>query len=169
MGRLTREHLNGGPDHRPRAVTPASIASRQARGLAACHDLALATARMATWEHSRAVNPVRWRGSLTLVLGADPETFTLPGGEPCADLAAWLVEPVVSVVEGGGPWDHYELERVIIDRNGLERTLLVRARPVFDAGSTITGCVGVLADVTADREPRRRSRSRPIATACCSS
>jgi diguanylate cyclase (GGDEF)-like protein/PAS domain S-box-containing protein len=107
---------------------------------------------MATWEHSRGVNPVRWRGSLTLVLGADLESFTLPGDEPCPDLAAWLVEPVVAVVEGGGPWDHYELERVIIDRDGHERSLLVRARPVYGSANAITGCVGVVADVTSDRE-----------------
>jgi diguanylate cyclase (GGDEF)-like protein/PAS domain S-box-containing protein len=107
---------------------------------------------MATWEHSRGVNPARWRGSLTLVLGADPETFTVPGDEPCADLAAWLVEPVVAVVEGGGPWEHYELERVIYDGDGHERVLLVRARPVYGSGSSITGCVGVVADVTSDRE-----------------
>ncbi len=107
---------------------------------------------MATWEHSRTVNPVRWRGSLTLVLGADPESFTLPGGERCSDLATWLVEPVVTVVEGGGPWDHYELERVIVDRDGHERTLLVRARPVFGVKGSITGSVGILADITADKE-----------------
>ena len=71
---------------------------------------------------------------------------------PCADLATWLVDPVVTVVEGGGPWDDYELERVILDRDGSERTLLVRARPVFGAGGSITGCVGVVADVTGDRE-----------------
>ncbi len=107
---------------------------------------------MATWEHSRGVNPVRWRGSLTLVLGADPESFTVPGDEPCPDLSAWLVEPVVAVVEGGGPWDHYELERVVYDRDGHERALLVRGRPVYGSGATITGCVGVVADVTSDRQ-----------------
>ena len=107
---------------------------------------------MATWEHSRAVHPVLWRGSLTLVLGADPETFTLPGDEVCTDLATWLVDPVITVVEGGGPWDHYELERTIIDAHGGERVLLVRARPMFGATGTITGCVGVVADITADRD-----------------
>ncbi len=107
---------------------------------------------MATWEHSRSVNPVRWRGSLTLVLGADPSTFHLPGGEHFTDLGEWLVAPVVTVVEGGGPWDHYELERVILDREDHERTLLVRARPVFGGGGSITGSVGVIADISADKE-----------------
>ncbi|MGZ6944189.1 MAG: sensor domain-containing protein [Acidimicrobiia bacterium] len=152
MGRLTRE-LNSGPDRRARDVdATASIASHQARGLAACHDLALATARMATWEHTQGVHPVRWRGSLTLVLGGDPATFSLRDGEVCADLAEWLVEPVVAVVEGGAPWEQYELERVILDSAGHERTLLVRAQPVFGSGGSISGCVGLVADVTSDRE-----------------
>jgi diguanylate cyclase (GGDEF)-like protein/PAS domain S-box-containing protein len=151
MGRLTREHLSGGPDRRSRDAG-ASIASRQARGLAACHDLALATGRMATWEHNRSVTPVRWRGSLTLVLGADLASFHLPDNRPCPDLGEWLVAPVITVVEGGGPWDDYELERVILDREGRERTLLVRARPVFGAGGTISGSVGVVVDISADKE-----------------
>ncbi len=156
MGRLTRELHSGGPERRSLDVAaPASITSGQASGLAASHDLALATARVATWEHSRAVHPVRWRGSLTLVLGADPETFTLPGDEVCTDLSTWLVDPVISVVEGGGPWDHYELERTIIDAHGGERVLLVRARPLYGATGTITGCVGVVADVTADRDTQQ--------------
>jgi diguanylate cyclase (GGDEF)-like protein/PAS domain S-box-containing protein len=154
MGRLTRE-LNGGPDRRVLDDAAASVASRQAHGLVAAHDLALATAHMATWEHTRSVHPVRWQGSLTLVLGGDPTTFTLPGGETCLDLAEWLVEPVVSVVEGGASWDQYELERVIHDRTGAPRTLLVRAQPVFGSDGSITGCVGVLADVSADRETAR--------------
>ena len=151
MGRLTRE-LNGGSDHRVRDNAVAFAASRQASGLATAHDLALATAHIATWEHTRAVHPVRWQGSLTLVLGTDPSTFTRPGGEPCLDLAEWLVEPVVAVVEGGATWDQYELERIVLDRTGAERTLLVRAQPVFGSNGSITGCVGVLADVSADRE-----------------
>jgi diguanylate cyclase (GGDEF)-like protein/PAS domain S-box-containing protein len=156
MGRLTREHLKGGPDRRSRELTaPAQITPRQEPGLVASHDLALATARMATWEHSRLVNPVRWRGSLTLVLGADPDSFSPPGGETCTDIASWLIEPVITVVEGGGPWDQYGLERVVLDRNGGRRVLLVRARPVFGPDSTITGCVGVVVDVTADREVER--------------
>src|SRR5262245_24975249 len=152
MGRLTRDHLNGGQERRSReALAPApTIPSRQAHGLAACHDLALATGRMATWEHTRGIFPVRWRGSLTLVLGADCESFSPSSGEPCADLAEWLVEPVVAVVEGGADWEHYELERTISDSDGFERTLLVRARPVVDPDGSITGCVGVVGDVTTD-------------------
>ncbi len=106
---------------------------------------------MATWEHTLKVEPVRWRGSLTTVLGADPETFTVPGVEPCPNLAEWLLAPVVTVVEGGGPWDDYELERVVCDQDGKERVLLVRARPVLNVEGVITGSVGVLADVTASR------------------
>jgi diguanylate cyclase (GGDEF)-like protein/PAS domain S-box-containing protein len=156
MGRRTQQQLSGGPEARPRAsIAPATIPSRQAHGLAACHDLALATGRMATWEHTRGVFPVRWRGSLTLVLGSDCENFTPSSDEPCPDLATWLVEPVVSVVEGGASWEHYELERTIRDREGFERTLLVRARPVMDADGTITGCVGVVGDVTTDRQVER--------------
>ena len=136
------------------AKSPRLRPSRRAR-LAGSRRATTSRSRPPAWRRGSTaapVNPVRWRGSLTLVLGADPETFTVPGGEPCADLAAWLVEPVVTVVEGGGPWDDYELERVILDHDGNERVLLVRARPVFDAGSAITGCVGVVADITADRE-----------------
>jgi PAS domain S-box-containing protein len=157
MGRRTQEHLSGGPEARPRAsIAPATtIPSRQAHGLAACHDLALATGRMATWEHTRGVFPVRWRGSLTLVLGADYENFSPSGDEACTDLAAWLVDPVVTVVEGGADWEHYELERTIHDREGFERTLLVRARPVMDADGTVTGCVGVVGVVTTDRQVER--------------
>ena len=43
--------------------------------------------RMATWEHSRRVHPVRWRGSLTLVLGADPRRSPSPAASACTDLA----------------------------------------------------------------------------------
>jgi diguanylate cyclase (GGDEF)-like protein/PAS domain S-box-containing protein len=106
---------------------------------------------MATWEHTRKVEPVRWRGSLTTVLGADPETFTVPGVDPRPNLAEWLLAPVVTVVEGGGPWDDYELERVVCDQDGNERVLLVRARPVLGAEGTITGSIGVLTDITASR------------------
>ena len=106
---------------------------------------------MATWEHSRAVEPVRWRGSLTTVLGGDPETFSVPGVDPCPDLAEWLLAPVLSVVEGGGPWDDYELERTLVDPDGNERVLLVRARPVVDVTGAISGSIGVLTDVTASR------------------
>ncbi len=157
MGRLAREHLSGGPEGPSRATiaTATTIPSRQAHGLAACHDLALATGRMATWEHTRGVFPVRWRGSLTLVLGADCEDFSPSSGEPCPDLASWLVDPVVTVIEGGADWEHYELERTLRDGEGLERTLLVRARPVTDADGSITGCVGVVADVTTDRQFER--------------
>ena len=106
---------------------------------------------MATWEHSRAGAPVRWRGSLTTVLGGDPETFTVPEVDPCPDLGKWLLAPVLTVVEGGGPWDDYELERVVLDPEGNERVLLVRARPVLDVKGKISGSIGVLADVTASR------------------
>jgi diguanylate cyclase (GGDEF)-like protein/PAS domain S-box-containing protein len=157
MGRLTQEHLSEGPEAPPRApIAPTTtLLSRQAHGLAACHDLALATGRMATWEHTRGVFPVRWRGALTLVLGSDCENFTPSSGEDSPDLAAWLVDPVVTVVEGGAEWEHYELERTIRDREGLERSLLVRARPVMDPDGAITGCVGVVADVTTDRQFER--------------
>ncbi len=83
---------------------------------------------MATWEHTRSVEPVRWRGSLTTVLGGDPDTFTVPGVEPCPNLAQWLLAPVLTVVEGGGPWDDYELERTVLDPGG-QRARAPRPRP----------------------------------------
>ena len=71
----------------------------------------------------------RWRGSLTLVLGADPETLhRSPGASAAPRLATWLVAPVITVVEGGGPWDHYELAAGRPDdRDG--RAALLRPRP----------------------------------------
>ena len=98
-----------------------------------------------------ACDPVRWRGSLTLVLGGDPDDVQpSPTVEVCADLAEWLVAPVVTVVEGGAPWDDYELERVILDSTGNER-VAARPRPpgVRTSGGSISGCVGLVADVTA--------------------
>src|SRR5262249_24554262 len=70
------------------------------------------------------------------------------GGEATtADVADWLVAPIVATLRSGAPWCDYELQQRIEGRSGEEQHFLIRARQVRKDGQVV-GCAGLVVDIS---------------------
>jgi diguanylate cyclase (GGDEF)-like protein/PAS domain S-box-containing protein len=108
--------------------------------LSLAHELALVTGRLVTWSYDPRADEVWW---------SDPvgDAFDLALDDRERD-GRWLLEPVLASLEAS-PWRYaeFELDRTVVDRDGQQVVLLIRARPVPSTGELS----GVIADVTERR------------------
>ena len=112
--------------------------SAGARALA--HELALVTGRLVTWSYDPYTDSVWWSDPVGDAFGLAPDEVQ--------DSGRWLLEPVLASLEAS-PWRYaeFELDRTVVDRDGQQVVLLIRARPVPSTGELS----GVIADVTERR------------------
>ncbi len=81
------------------------------------------------------------------------------GCEPTsADVAEWLVAPIVTTLQAGAPWRDYELQQRLESTTGEVQHFLVRARQVRQDGK-IVGCAGVVVDISDRHSSSRTSAS----------
>ena len=110
------------------------------------------TLRVVAWEFELEHRSVAWHGPIGSILAISPrDAVGIPardGGEPSpADVAEWLVAPIVTTLRAGAPWCDYELQQHIETRGGEEQHFLVRARQVRKDGQ-IVGCAGLVVDIS---------------------
>jgi diguanylate cyclase (GGDEF)-like protein/PAS domain S-box-containing protein len=101
---------------------------------------------VASWEHDLAIDRVYWFDSPTGALHISD------------DQAAQVIEPILVAVRGGAPWEHYAVERAVKDLDGDTIELKAQARPVFALDGTLSGCVGIVTDVSEQRRTERALR-----------
>jgi len=117
-----------------------------AEGLEGALDLAARLWRVATWEYDATTDVVYWFD--------DPgETLHLAEGQ-----AAALLDPVVVAVRHGAPWEHYDLDHTLDDLDGVAIDLRVQARLLRGADGAVSGCVGVITDVSEQRRNEQALR-----------
>ena len=111
-----------------------------ANALSLAHELALVTGRLVTWSYDRYTDQVWWSDPVGDAFGLDLDAED--------DDGRWLLEPVLASLEAS-PWRYaeFELDRTVVDRDGQQVVLLIRARPVPTTGELS----GVVADVTERR------------------
>ncbi len=95
--------------------------------------------RVATWEYDRSTDFVCWFDSPADVLNLS---------EASADQ---LVEPVIVSLRSGAPWEHYDLDRNLVDRDGVPVDLRVRARCLRDESGQVSGGIGLVTDISEQR------------------
>jgi diguanylate cyclase (GGDEF)-like protein/PAS domain S-box-containing protein len=94
---------------------------------------------VATWEYDRGTDRIYWFDSPAEVLNV------------AIAAAEFLVEPILVTVRHDSPWAGYDLERTLQDLDGNSIDLRVQARRLFAADGTVSGCVGVVTDVSEQR------------------
>jgi diguanylate cyclase (GGDEF)-like protein/PAS domain S-box-containing protein len=101
---------------------------------------------VASWEYDLATDRVYW--------------FDSPAGalHLSEDHAAEVIEPILVAVRGGAPWEHYAVERAVADLDGQRTELKAQARPVFAPDGVLSGCVGIVTDVSEQRRTERALR-----------
>ncbi len=126
----------------PRPVGPSDRRRHRpsASALSLAHELALVTGRLVTWSYDPFTDRVWWSDPV-----GDAFDLVLDAGDVDG---RWLLEPVLASVEAS-PWRYaeFELDRTVVDRDGQQVVLLIRARPVPSTGELS----GVVADVTERR------------------
>ncbi len=110
------------------------------------------TLRVVGWEYEIARKSVAWHapiGSILAIAPRDVVTVTpADGGDPrTADIADWLVAPIVTTLQAGAPWRDYELQQRLEGASGEVQHFLVRARQVRKNGEVV-GCAGVVVDIS---------------------
>jgi diguanylate cyclase (GGDEF)-like protein/PAS domain S-box-containing protein len=110
------------------------------------------TLRVVGWEFELAGRSVAWHAPIGSILAIPPREVvgipTADGGEAAAaDVADWLVAPIVATLRSGAPWCDYELQQRIESHSGDEQHFLVRARQVRKDGQVI-GCAGLVVDIS---------------------
>ena len=117
-----------------------------AEGLEGALDLAARLWRVAAWEYDATTDVVYWFD--------DPgEILYLAEGQASA-----LLDPVVVAVRHGAPWEHYDLDHTIDDFDGVAVDLRVQARLLRGADGEVSGCVGVITDVSEQRRTEHALR-----------
>ena len=110
------------------------------------------TLRVVGWEFELANRSIAWHapiGSILAIAPRDVVTITSPDGQDptSADVAEWLVAPIVTTLQSGAPWRDYELQQRIESATGDVQHFLVRARQVRHGGEVV-GCAGVVVDIS---------------------
>ncbi len=110
------------------------------------------TLRVVGWEFELSGRALAWHapiGSILAIAPRDVVTVTPSNGsEPTsADVAEWLVAPIVTTLQAGAPWRDYELQQRLESTTGEVQHFLVRARQVRQDGK-IVGCAGVVVDIS---------------------
>ncbi len=131
-------------------------------------DLATEVANVATWEHDPATDSITWSMPVERVFGHEPGTrlfrliTTQPGSAEPGDRSVVesvgdaLVEPVLTALRAGAPWETYELSQTIQGPHAEYYNVLVRAIPIGPPGAR--RCVGVVANLTDSREAEQALR-----------
>ncbi len=113
------------------------------------------TLRVVGWEFELANRSLAWHapiGSILAIPPRDAVTVTASNGlEPTtADIADWIVAPIVTTLQAGAPWRDYELQQRLESVTGDVQHFLVRARQVRENG-VVVGCAGLVVDIS-DRQ-----------------
>ncbi len=113
------------------------------------------TLRVVSWEYDLADRSVAWHSPIGSILAIAPRDVvsvaTADGNEPTsADVADWLVAPIVTTLQTGAPWRDYELHQTLESTSGERQHFVVRAREVRQDGETV-GCAGLVVDIS-DRQ-----------------
>jgi diguanylate cyclase (GGDEF)-like protein/PAS domain S-box-containing protein len=95
--------------------------------------------RVATWEYDRSTDFVCWFDSPVDVLNLSDAS-----GDA-------LIDPIVVSLRSGAPFEHYDLERTLEDRDGEPVDLRIRARCLRDESGRISGGIGLVTDVSEQR------------------
>lgn len=103
--------------------------------------------RVANWEYDRTTDVVYWFDSPQDVLGLSDA-----GAEK-------LLSPILVSLRHGAPWEHYDLDRTLPDLNGDSVDLRVQARPIFGRDGAVTGCVGIVTDVSEQHRTEHQLRA----------
>ena len=102
--------------------------------------------RVANWEYDRDSDVVYWFDAPLDVL-----SLTEEGAEK-------LLAPILVSLRHGAPWEHYDLDRTLTDVDGDPVDLRVQARPIFAPDGHVTGCVGIVTDVSEQRRTEQALR-----------
>ncbi len=113
------------------------------------------TLRVVGWEYEIADRALAWHAPIGSILAISPRDVVSVsasnGIEPTtADIADWIVAPIVTTLQAGAPWRDYELQQRLESTTGDVQHFLVRARQVRENGRVI-GCAGLVVDIS-DRQ-----------------
>ena len=115
-------------------------------GLAGPLDSAARLWRIASWEYDVESDVVYWFDDPSIVLNLDAET------------AATLLDPIIVAMRHDTPWEHFDLDRTLDDRDGTSVDLRVQARRLRSPSDEVTGCVGIVTDVSEQRRTEHALR-----------
>ena len=110
------------------------------------------TLRVVGWEFDLSHRSVAWHAPIGSILAIQPRDVVSVtpshGGEPtAADIAEWIVAPIVATMQAGAPWHDFELQQTIEGAAGAVQHFLVRAREIRKDGQ-IVGCAGLVVDIS---------------------
>ena len=113
------------------------------------------TLRVVGWEFELANRSLAWHAPIGSILAIPPRDVVsvtpANGHDPTtADIADWLVAPIVTTLQAGAPWRDYELQQRLESTSGEVQHFLVRARQVREKGQVV-GCAGLVVDIS-DRQ-----------------
>ncbi len=134
------------------AVDPTDAPSHMASTAAEIRQLTRETLRVVGWEFELDHRSVAWHAPLGSILAIPPRDVVSvapsTGTEPtAADIAEWLVAPIVTTLRAGTPRRDYELQQTLEGTSGEQQHFLVRARQVREGGR-IVGCAGLVVDIS---------------------
>ena len=138
-----------------RVVGSADARPHMASTDAEIRQLTRETLRVVGWEFELANRSLAWHAPIGSILAIPPRdaVSVTPsnGSEPsAADIADWLVAPIVTTLQAGAPWRDYELQQRLESMSGEVQHFLVRARQVRENGEVV-GCAGLVVDIS-DRQ-----------------
>ncbi len=118
-----------------------------------CHELALRSARMASFEYRLGDPDVKWHGSLEDVIRLDVSTVgdqvmrhnRRDGEAWLNELAEMLVGPLISCITAGVSWSNYEVEHRLEDTHGNSLLIVIKVSELVQ-GDRAIGITGVVAD-----------------------
>ena len=136
-----------------RAVDEGDPRSRPTSTASEISQLTRETLRVVGWEFDLADRSVVWHAPIGSILAIPPRDVVTvtpsDGAEPtAADVAEWLVAPIVMTLQARAPWRDYELQQTLENASGEQQHFLVRARQVRDGDGQITGCAGLVVDIS---------------------
>jgi diguanylate cyclase (GGDEF)-like protein/PAS domain S-box-containing protein len=110
------------------------------------------TLRVVGWEYDLAHGSVAWYAPIGSILAIAPRDVVSVspghGGEPTsADIAEWLVAPIVATMGAAAPWRDFELQQTLEGASGEIQHFLVRAREIRREGQVV-GCAGLVVDIS---------------------
>ena len=110
------------------------------------------TLRVVGWEFELSSRALAWHAPIGSILAIAPRDAVAvtpsDGWEPTsADIADWLVAPIVTTLQAGAPGATTSSSRRLESATGEVQHFLVRARQVRQDGQ-IVGCAGVVVDIS---------------------